>query len=250
MLAYGLAAATVVLLLAGFARARPPAEPIPDRAGYLDRWSALHGDWRPSGFFPVGWFRVTYALAVVPARRGLHPHVVTGVGLCLSASVPLLATTGGWAAIAAAPVLVCCGLADSVDGAVAVLSQRATRFGALLDSLADRLGEVLFLTALVFLGAPPALAVAAGVAGYLVEYVRARAAALGMAGLGVVTVFERPIRIIVTAFAVGLAGVAQLTVHDGLPTVVVVLGTMFWLILALAALGQILHTARSALAEP
>lgn len=240
-----LAALTAALLTIGLVRARPPVEPIPDHAGYLDRWSALHSDWRPSGLFAVGWFRVTYAMAKPIAKRGIHPHVLTGLGLCFCAAVPLLATYGGWAAMAAAPVLICCGLADTADGAVAVLSGRATRFGAVLDSLADRLGEVAFLAALVVLGAPVPLAVAAGVAGYLLEYVRARAAAVGMAGFGGVTVFERPLRIILTACAVFLAGVSQLTVHSGLPEVVAILGIFTWLVLAVAGLGQILRSSCS-----
>jgi CDP-diacylglycerol--glycerol-3-phosphate 3-phosphatidyltransferase len=240
-----LAVLTAALLVVGFVRARPPVEPVPDRAGYLDRWSALHGDWRPAGMFAVGWFRVAYALARPLAKRGVHPHVLTGLGLCLCVAVPLLATYGGWAAVAAVPVLICCGLADTADGAVAVLSGRVSGFGAVLDSLADRLGEVAFLAALVVLGAPVPLAVAAGVAGYLLEYVRARAVAVGMAGFGGVTVFERPLRIIVTAGTVFLVGVSQLIVHNGLPGVVAMLGTLSWLLLAVAGLGQILRSSRS-----
>jgi CDP-diacylglycerol--glycerol-3-phosphate 3-phosphatidyltransferase len=249
MLLAALAVATAALLLAGYVRARPPAEPICDHAGYLDRWSALHGGWRPSGAFPTGWFQVTYALARPLARRGVHPHVLTGLGLFLCAAVPLLASYGGWAALATVPVLVCCGLADTADGAVAVLSGRATRFGAVLDSLADRLGEVAFLAAPVVLGAPLPLAVAAGVAGYLLEYVRARAAAVGMAGFGGVTVFERPLRIILIAFTVFLAGTLQLTVHNGLPGVVAYCGLLSWLTLSMAGLGQILRISRSDLSE-
>ena len=44
------------------------------------------------------------------------------------------------------------------------------------------------------------LAVLAGIAGFLLEYVRARAAAVGMVGLGIVTLFERPSRVLVASF--------------------------------------------------
>lgn len=194
----------------------------------------------------MGWFRVTYALALPLARWRVHPHVVTAFGLALCAGVPLLALTD--AAILAVPLLVCCGLADSVDGAVAVLSGRASRFGAVLDSVCDRVGEALFLAALVFAGAPGWLAVLAGIVGFLLEYVRARAAAVGMTGLGIVTLFERPSRILVTAFTFVAVGGLRLTVHDG-PGVAATAGTVLWLALALAGLGQILHTVRSLLAE-
>ncbi|WP_163505437.1 CDP-alcohol phosphatidyltransferase family protein [Fodinicola acaciae] len=221
--------------------------PFPDFDGYLDRWAPPHGGWRPSGVFPLGWFRVTYALALPLARFGVHPHVVTAFGLLLTAGVPLLALTK--AAILVVPLLVCCGLADSVDGAVAVLTGRASGFGAVLDSLCDRVGEALFLVALVVAGAPPWLAAPAALVAFLLEYVRARAAAVGMTGMGIVTVFERPSRILVVAFTFVAVGGLRLTVHDGLSGVAATAGVALWLALALAGLGQILHTVRSALAD-
>jgi hypothetical protein len=45
-------------------------------------------------------------------------------------------------------------VADTVDGAVAVIAGRATRLGQVDDSLADRLGEACWLVALWLVGAP------------------------------------------------------------------------------------------------
>ncbi|WP_163569227.1 CDP-alcohol phosphatidyltransferase family protein [Fodinicola feengrottensis] len=226
------------------------ADPLPDHDGYLDRWSALHGGWRPTGVFPVGWFRVTYALAVRPARRGLHPHVVTGLGLALSAAVPLLGWAGGGWAMAAVPVLICCGLADSVDGAVAVMSGTASRFGAVLDSLSDRLGETVVPAGPGGDGRP------AGAGGgrrsrRVSAGIRTSEGRRGWHGRfgRCHRFFERPIRIIVIAFAIFFAGAAQLAVHNGLPGVIAGTGTAFWLLLSLAGLGQILRAARSDLSE-
>ena len=66
------------------------------------------------------------------------------------------------------------------------------------------------ITALWLLGAPGWVCVVAGVLTGLLEYVRASAIAAGMPGIGVVTVWERPTRIIVIAVGLALAGVAGL----------------------------------------
>ena len=51
-------------------------------------------------------------------------------------------------------------VADSVDGAVAVVTGRTTRLGYVYDSVADRLGEVAWLLAFWLVGAPGGLVVA------------------------------------------------------------------------------------------
>jgi len=57
-------------------------------------------------------------------------------------------------------------------------------------------------------GAPAWLAVASGVTFGLLEYLRARAGNAGARHVDVITVGERPQRIICCAIAVGLAGIA------------------------------------------
>jgi len=98
------------------------------------------------------------------------------------------------------------GLVDSLDGAVAVLAGRSTAFGFVLDSVVDRCSDLLYLLALWLVGAPARVVVAAGAVMMLQEYTRARAGAAGMAEVAVVTVWERPTRVIVTAkFLLGAA---------------------------------------------
>ncbi len=73
------------------------------------------------------------------------------------------------------------GLLDSLDGAVAVLTDRATRWGAVLDSVVDRVSDALYLVALWLVGAPAwACVVGRRAAARLQEYARARATAVGM----------------------------------------------------------------------
>jgi CDP-diacylglycerol--glycerol-3-phosphate 3-phosphatidyltransferase len=141
-----------------------------------------------------------------------------------------------WAAIA---LIVVSGLLDNLDGAVAVLTDRVTAFGHVLDSTVDRICDGLYLVALWLVGAPGAVCVGAGAAMGLVEYVRARAGAAGMSEVGVVTVFERPTRVIVTAAF--LLGAAIYPDHaDGWATA----GAWAWLVLSLVALVQLVPVVR------
>src|SRR6185312_7632346 len=153
-----LAAVGVVLLVLTVLTARRPVEPVPDLAGYLARWAPLHGGYAPARSDLAGrWLSLAYRLAR-----------------------PLVAV----------PIVVLAGLLDNLDGAVAVLSGRTTRWGFVLDSLADRLSDAAYLLALWFLGAPGPVCVAGGSLMMLQEYARARAGNAGMGEVGVVTLWE------------------------------------------------------------
>ena len=186
---------------------RPPTDPLPDVEGYLDRWSAVHEgyDARATRLLR-GWLLLVHRVARPLAAAGVVPDVLTAwtVWLALGA-VALAAAGGGWAVLAAV-VLVVSGLGDGLDGAVAVLTDRASRWGYVLDSVADRVTETLFLVAAWTVGAPPGLAVGAGVAVFLLEYLRARAGNAGADHVDVITVGERPSRVICCAIAVAAAG--------------------------------------------
>ncbi len=95
--------------------------------------------------------------------------------------------------------MVLAGLFDGLDGAVALRTGRARPLGAVVDAMADRVGDLLLVAALAVLGAPPAWCVA--LAGLVLghEYLRARAQAAGLPGVGAITMAERPTRIIVVA---------------------------------------------------
>lgn len=216
-----------------------------DFIGYLALWSAGHGGYDPRGnALALGWLRLTYRTAVPLARRRVAPHAITALGVLVCALVPLVASFGAGWPLLAVPIIVASGLADSVDGAVALLSGRSSRFGAVLDGVADRVGEALYLVALWLLGAPAWLCVVAGGITWLQEYARARA---GLDDIGVVTVWERPTRIVVTAFALGFAGLAGL-IAPGYVAGVVTVGTAAWVVLGAIGLAQFLLVARRRLA--
>jgi CDP-diacylglycerol--glycerol-3-phosphate 3-phosphatidyltransferase len=97
-------------------------------------------------------------------------------------------------------------MADGLDGSVAVLTDQASPWGFVLDSLADRLSDAAHLAALRVAGAPPLLVRAAAVATMALEYSRARALAAGLPEIGVVTVGERPMRLLATGAGLAMAG--------------------------------------------
>lgn len=169
---------------------------------YATAWSRLHGGFDPrrASFLVRGWVRIAYGIGSWLAGRGLSPMAVTTAGLLVCVAVPLAVLLGRWGALLAAVLVLAAALADGLDGAVAVITGRTTRLGYVYDSVADRLGELAWLTAFWLTGAPGWLVVTAGAVSWLQEYARARATAAGMSEIGVVTVAERPTRVLVAIF--------------------------------------------------
>lgn len=179
---------------------RPPA----DRREYLAAWSATHGGVETSRPGLVrGWLTIVHLLARPLAAVRVPPDVVTVLGALVAAAVvPVAALQGRWALLVAAVVLVA-GLLDGVDGAVALLTGRSTRWGGVLDALADRCSDTALVVGLLALGGWDdaawvrwGAAAAAGLS-LLHEYLRARAAQAGLTDVAVVTVAERPTRVVI-----------------------------------------------------
>jgi len=206
----GVGGALLAVLLAVTARtARRPDAPVPDFDCYLRRWSAVHDGYDAAATRLLrGWLAIMYRLGRPLAAAGVQPNVLTFWTLWLGLVVVTLADRGGGLAVAAAGLLVLSGVGDGLDGAVAVLTDRASAWGYVLDSVVDRINDVLYLIAAWVVGAPAWLAVASGVTFGLLEYLRARAGNAGAHHVDVITVGERPQRIICCAIAVGLAGIA------------------------------------------
>jgi phosphatidylglycerophosphate synthase len=191
---------------------------------YEAGWRAVHSlgeGVRPGGRLAAGYLRLPHAAGVPLARAGVDPDLVTLGALWVALVAGWSATLGpGWAAAAGVLTLLA-GVADSVDGAVAVMQGRATSFGFVWDSTADRLADLAMIAGPVVLvvnGADPgwgAAALAAGGAAagllLLLEYVRARAQAGQVAAAwSLATPGERPTRVIVLGLAGLAVGAAQL----------------------------------------
>jgi phosphatidylglycerophosphate synthase len=134
------------------------------------------------------------------ARAHIAPNWVTAAGLVVTIGAGVLAGMGSfvWAAV----VYTAGALCDALDGTLARVSGRSSRFGGFLDSTLDRFEEViLFLGLTVYYArvgnvwAPP-LILAAVTSSLMVSYTRARAEGLGVActeGL-----FTRAVRVTIT----------------------------------------------------
>ena len=175
-------------------------------------------------------------------RLGLSPNSLTLIGLLIAVASASLLSVGLLAAGGAA--LLVSGVFDLFDGAVARATGRATRLGALLDSLVDRVSEAAVLLGLLlfFLGnastSGAVLVYAALVGSVMVSYVRARAEGLGVdCTRGVMTRPER----------VAVLGVGLIAGQWWAPLVQVALGVIAALT-AVTTVQRVLYV-RRALAE-
>ena len=133
------------------------------------------------------------------AKTSITPNSLTWSGFVVSVGAAVLIGTGHL--FAAGFVVLVAGLFDIMDGALARSTNRATRFGAVLDSTLDRVAEAaLFIGILAMYAAEQSVTgvLVTGVAwlgSLLVSYIRARAEALGLECQ--VGIFTRPERVII-----------------------------------------------------
>jgi CDP-diacylglycerol--glycerol-3-phosphate 3-phosphatidyltransferase len=215
------------------------------RDEYLAAWSRWHGGTGTERPLVRGWLSIAYALA--RPLRGLPPVAATALGLLVAASAVVPSAAGGAWLIAAGVLVGLSGLADSVDGAVAIATGRASQRGFVLDSVADRLTEAAYAGALWAAGAPGWLAVAFGALCWLPDYVRARAGQAGADRTGPLSVWERPTRVAMAGMTLGGAGVVSGLGHADL---VVAAGTGVGAVLGLVATVQLGLWFRAVLAGP
>ena len=162
---------------------------------FKDRWSKLHGGADVEGVVG-GWLSFSYQAALVCTALRITPNLLTLLGL-LTAIAMALST---YAAIALL-LLVVSLFFDGIDGSVAILRGSDSKWGSLLDSLADRISEAFWLYMGWRLGIPAWIVIVMWTVASTQEYARARLASLGHPEIGVVTPTERPVRAIFMAFA-------------------------------------------------
>jgi len=236
LLLVALAAFGLALVVLGLVTARRPEHEIPGREGYFDRWSKLHGGYDPrtGSIWLRGWLTMVHAIARPLARRGVQPDVVTISSIWLAALALVLSEIGGRWWIAAGWTMVASGLFDTLDGCVAVLEDRTTRWGYVLDSAVDRVNDAVYLLAVVAVGCPVPLAVGLGFAFFFMEYLRARAGNAGGDEVGRVTMAERPTRVILLSPSIHFSGVFL-----GLSRVLSFVGPALLLAMTVVSVGQL-----------
>lgn len=174
---------------------------------------------------------ITEPIARFFMRLGASPNHVTLLGVLLMAVVAALLALGHLR-VAGLLMLVGAG-SDGVDGVMARLSGKSTRFGAFFDSTMDRYSEVLALLGLFMYYLPRdnaealVLIYVAVVGSMLVSYTRARAESLGLeCQTGLLTRVERVVILIIALVAgqvrIGLWVLAVLSQFTALQRVYVV----------------------------
>jgi CDP-diacylglycerol--glycerol-3-phosphate 3-phosphatidyltransferase len=156
-----------------------------------------------------GAMSIINAMVRVLAAAGIPPNVLTAIGVLINMACAVLFGFGEffWAGI----VLIVANLFDMLDGNVARLSGRVTRYGGFLDSTLDRLsdmgqfiGIMIFYSRLTPEHSPlnVALAGIGMVASVLVSYTTARSEGLGVkANVGFLQRPERVVLFIIGALS-------------------------------------------------
>ncbi|MGC8878936.1 MAG: CDP-alcohol phosphatidyltransferase family protein [Anaerolineae bacterium] len=150
------------------------------------------------------WTRgVLLPIARLISWSGVSPNVITVAGFSLTVADAILLAMGH-VQLAGALLIPAAGL-DAIDGSLARIQNRVTRFGAFLDSTIDRLSEaVLFLGALLYYlsGSPNQTEIivlfVALIGSLMVSYTKARSEAVGITIRGgLLTRFERMLVLII-----------------------------------------------------
>ena len=166
------------------------------RSDYFARWSELHGGADVSGVVK-GWLIISYALAKPLVKVKVSANVLSLFGVV--AAVFTYTEANHYYCIA---ILALSLISDGIDGTVAILSNTASKRGAMLDAICDRVGEAFWALAFYKLGAPAWIVGSSWVFAFTQEYCRARIAGLGDYRIDVVTIAERPVRASFLAVAI------------------------------------------------
>jgi CDP-diacylglycerol--glycerol-3-phosphate 3-phosphatidyltransferase len=159
-----------------------------NKADFFAKWSALHGNAEIKGIVKA-WLGISYGSARFMSALRVTPNLLTLLGIVFAIAMavnPLSLWT--------IPLLVLSLYADGIDGSVAIYQNRESQFGAILDSVADRISEALWFYVAYRIGAPAWLILFTYVIASTQEYARARLGGLGVSEVGVVTPAERPVR--------------------------------------------------------
>ncbi|CAN2192959.1 PgsA Phosphatidylglycerophosphate synthase [Candidatus Nanopelagicaceae bacterium] len=170
---------------------------------FFAKWSALHGSAEIKGIVKA-WLKISYGSAKFMTALRITPNLLTLLGIVFA-----IAMAANPLAVWTIPLLVLSLYSDGIDGSVAIYQNRATHFGAILDSVADRISEALWFYVAYRIGAPAWLVLITYVIASTQEYARARLGGLGIKDVGVVTPAERPVRasfifVALVAYAINL----------------------------------------------
>ncbi len=147
-------------------------------------------------------YRITDPVVRILSKIGITPNALTFINLALNIVAAYVIATGHF--LLGGVLVLVAGLFDLLDGALARFTKQTTRFGAILDSVADRISEAAILCGLLIWYIPQeeasleiVLIFVVLIGSFLVSYIRARAEGLGLQCQ--VGLFTRAERVIVLA---------------------------------------------------
>ena len=177
------------------------------REDFFREWSGLHGG-APITGATRWWLKNSYVSARIATALKFSPNALTAAGLI--AAIAMALSNNTWLALA---LLALSLYFDGIDGSVAIIQRRASERGGVLDSIADRIAEALWLYASHRAGLPLWAALPLWAIASTQEYARARLASLGWREIGIVTICERPVRAIATAFILLASFISQSSIN-------------------------------------
>ena len=166
-----------------------------------------------------GYLKVITPIGNLLARFGIHPHIISVIGLIFSVVAAFVFSTGSF--FLGALVVTISGICDTLDGQLARETGKGSKFGAFFDSTLDRYSDLFILIGLAWYFAGGSSFIQGARAGFvpihspwavffvilaiagsfMVSYSKARAEGLGLNCK--VGLMQRPERI--TVLAVGTA---------------------------------------------
>jgi CDP-diacylglycerol--glycerol-3-phosphate 3-phosphatidyltransferase len=148
---------------------------------------------------------------------GLTPNAITLIGFCVMCIAGVVLAAGNLALGGA--LIVAAGIFDALDGSLARLTNRVTKFGAFLDSTTDRFAEGALYFGILFSYVERGITFAAYLVyltllgSLMVSYARARAEGIGVeCKEGMMTRFERVALLVIGLLLTALFGDAPILI--------------------------------------
>jgi archaetidylinositol phosphate synthase len=155
---------------------------------FVHLWKQVHGLAEPSGIV-MRWLSISFFSARICSRLKISANSLTLLGVVVAGAMVAYPLS-----VWCIPLLVFSLFCDGIDGSVAIYQNRQSSWGAVLDSVADRITEALWLFVAYKIGVPAWVAIVMWLVASTQEYMRARIASLGIGEIDIVTPAERPMR--------------------------------------------------------
>ena len=160
-------------------------------------------------------------IALGMGRLGLTPDALTLIGFGITVVGAVLISQQLW--LAGGVVILFGGVFDMFDGTLARATGQVSRLGAFMDSVFDRVGEVVVYIGIVAglqaVGIADGTVLAATALGsaVLVSYTRAKSEGLGFtpgSGMAAIGIMPREVRLVILSLGLVLAGLLGTTPDD------------------------------------